>query len=408
MRSDDDFVVGVFSARAEVSRRVEGNRRDGHQRNLPQVDRAKKTRAPYFPGATRERGRPALGWPTLRRRPQRAYAPGPTACRQSSSTPRAPCRRSATAFSRAAESPNSPCWKGSTPWSATPATTPSARRSGTGSPWSSLPYGTIRPLSTAGTSMPASPARIWTPVPPTTGAGGQTWSPRTARCGCSSCARTWVRTTPPPASRRLPPGCRTGAGARGRDGPGGQGTGPARGVCHQASPARVRHGQGRGRLPLPPVPGARRPTAPRNESALPGPAEAHPDPAAPACAKGRDLLTRRDRDGRPVDMAGDRRLRPAPARSATGHRPPQALRETDRTAQAYPRSRPTGVQKPAHEDRLAGQRTVPLNARARKATWFEEPPSGRPSRRGPRPRDRRGIQPPRPSQSRHETTESQH
>ncbi len=35
-------------------------------------------------------------------------------------------------------------------------------------------------------------------------------------------------------------------------------------------------------------------------------------------------------------------------------------------------------------------------------------PTGRPSRRGPRPRDRRGIQPSRPSQSRHETAGSQH
>ncbi|MGW7553818.1 transposase [Streptomyces rimosus] len=64
-----------------------------------------------------------------------------------------------------------------------------------------------------------------------------------------------------------------------------------------------------------------------------------------------------------------------------GHWPPTSAgpgRDRPRIAQAYLRSRPTGVQKPAHEDRVSNQRTVTLNARARKATWFEEPPSGRP------------------------------
>lgn len=96
-------------------------------------------------------------------------------------------------------------------------------------------------------------------------------------------------------------------------------------------------------------------------------------------------------NGRPVDLAGDRRLCPAPTRPTAGRRPPQALGETDRAEQTNTRPRPQRVQEPVHEGRLTSRctETIPPRALAghqvrktaalpRVTTWGESsPPASR-------------------------------
>ncbi|MER8226545.1 transposase [Streptomyces sp. NPDC094143] len=106
---------------------------------------------------------------------------------------------------------------------------------------------------------------------------------------------------------------------------------------------------------------------------------------------------------RPMDLAGDRRLRPTPPRPASDHRPPQPLGEAGRGEQTDSRPRSRRVQEPLHEDRLTGRCTETTPSRPRPATGADKPPSRHPSRRGQSPRHRRGIQPPRPPQGRHNT-----
>jgi hypothetical protein len=67
---------------------------------------------------------------------------------------------------------------------------------------------------------------------------------------------------------------------------------------------------------------------------------------------------------RRVDVAGDRRLCPAPARTAAGHRSPAPLGETGSAVQAHAHPGSQRVQEPAHEDRLPGQCTETVSSRA--------------------------------------------
>ncbi|GAA1341422.1 hypothetical protein GCM10009647_085080 [Streptomyces sanglieri] len=80
--------------------------------------------------------------------------------------------------------------------------------------------------------------------------------------------------------------------------------------------------------------------------------------------------------GRPLDLAGDRRLCPAPAGQPTGHRPPQALGETSRAEQTHTSPSPQRVRKPAREDRFPSRCTETIPPRTGSATRFEEPPPG--------------------------------
>jgi hypothetical protein len=85
------------------------------------------------------------------------------------------------------------------------------------------------------------------------------------------------------------------------------------------------------------------------------------------------------RGGRPVDVAGGRRLCPAPARPPAGNRSPAPMGEVDSAEQTHPRPRPAGVQEPVHEDWLSGQCIKTVPARSRPAAGFEELPPGHPS-----------------------------
>lgn len=80
-----------------------------------------------------------------------------------------------------------------------------------------------------------------------------------------------------------------------------------------------------------------------------------------------------------MDVAGDCRLCPAPARAAAGHRSPAALGETGSAEQAHAHPAPQGVQEPVQEDRLPVECTETVSSGAWPAAWFEEPPPSHPS-----------------------------
>lgn len=127
----------------------------------------------------------------------------------------------------------------------------------------------------------------------------------------------------PAASQAHPAGClarprRTSASHRGHRHPPGGGEAAVRRSEQADLTVVVRHRRQRGgRRPLPAVlPPAFRPWA----HVSPVRADPGVDQASAAGFGG----------GRPVDLAGDCRLHPAPARPTTGHRPPQALGEAGR------------------------------------------------------------------------------
>jgi hypothetical protein len=95
--------------------------------------------------------------------------------------------------------------------------------------------------------------------------------------------------------------------------------------------------------------------------------------------------------GRPVDLARDRRPRPASPRPTAGHRPPQALGEADRTEQTDTRPRTQRVQEPAREDRLSSRYTDTVTPRTGPAARLEEPPPRHPARGWQSPRYQRGV-----------------
>lgn len=111
---------------------------------------------------------------------------------------------------------------------------------------------------------------------------------------------------------------------------------------------------------------------------------------------------RSPRGRRSLDVAGDRRSHPAPARPSASRRPAAAVGEEGRAEQAHPGQSPPGVPEPPREDALPGACTETHHARPRPPTRLQEPPTGTTPRRGTRPGHRRGTHSPRPPQEGHQ------
>lgn len=101
------------------------------------------------------------------------------------------------------------------------------------------------------------------------------------------------------------------------------------------------------------------------------------------------------RNGRPVDVAGDRRLRPAPARPPSRARPPTAVGAAGGTEQAHSGPSEAGVQEPAGEDGHASRCTETHPTRPRSTAWLEESTTRHPLRRRASPRHERVLHPTR-------------